>query len=140
MKRADAQVELPELGPALRNARIALGLTQDDVGARTGMPKSCISHYETGRRSPSGPALLALVRALGLRLDLLHTDNDPHETALCGSVRPNRDQVAWVLEHVADHIRDGGSHRVLWWDRLRMPGLPTEACRFTAEAKREEGE
>jgi len=36
--------------------------------------------------------------------------------------KPTVDQVAWVFQQINNHIRDGGSFRVLIYDRLEYTG------------------
>lgn len=52
-------------GLILREARRAAGLTQAELGARSGVPKSAISMYETGVRQPRADAFLHLLDATG---------------------------------------------------------------------------
>ena len=66
----------------LRSARQKSGITQHELAEAAGVSQQVVSAYETGRREPTLPALLRLVRASGLdirfRLELL----DPHDLAL----------------------------------------------------------
>ena len=48
---------------AIRTAREAAGLTQDEAATKTGLTRATIQNAETGRRSPSGVVLVALSRA-----------------------------------------------------------------------------
>ena len=52
----------------LRQARLAAGLTQDEVVERLGrtITKAALSNYETGKRTPNAPLLQALGKALGV--------------------------------------------------------------------------
>src|SRR5581483_11168998 len=54
----------------LRSARRQAHLTQQQLAARAGLTQSVISAYESGRRQPSVPTLVALVSATGFELDL----------------------------------------------------------------------
>lgn len=47
----------PDLVAALRHA---LGLNQTEFAARVGVTTATVSHWETGRRSPSGSAAILL--------------------------------------------------------------------------------
>ena len=53
-------------GEALRAAREAAGLTQDDLEDESGIPQSAISLFESGRRSPRLTEVVRLEDALGL--------------------------------------------------------------------------
>lgn len=55
----------------LRDARKALGLTQDQLGNAVGVTKSSISAWENGRESPSFTSLPRLQNALLISLDEL---------------------------------------------------------------------
>jgi transcriptional regulator with XRE-family HTH domain len=55
-------------GLILKQARRAAGLTQAELEARSGVPKSAISMYETGFRQPGADAFLHLLDATGSRV------------------------------------------------------------------------
>ncbi|MGH9179819.1 MAG: helix-turn-helix domain-containing protein [Acidimicrobiales bacterium] len=54
----------------LRLARMTSGLSQQQLAARAGVPRSMISAYERDRRQPTLATLLRLLRAAGLELRL----------------------------------------------------------------------
>jgi len=54
---------------ALRAARLAAGLTQENLGELALLSQMHIAHYEAGRRSPSLKNLVRLANALGVKLD-----------------------------------------------------------------------
>jgi uncharacterized protein len=54
----------------LQQARARSGLTQRELGERSGVPQSVISAYESGHRQPSLPMLEKLVAGTGLRIEL----------------------------------------------------------------------
>ncbi|MGH3629841.1 MAG: helix-turn-helix domain-containing protein [Sciscionella sp.] len=63
----------------LRNLRTTLGLSLDELAARTNLGPSTISRVETGKRTISLDILLALATALQVNLDTLlnvHSDDD----------------------------------------------------------------
>jgi transcriptional regulator with XRE-family HTH domain len=55
----------------LLEAREARGWTQDDLGKRTGLKATAISHFESGRRTPCMGNLIRLCRALNVSADHL---------------------------------------------------------------------
>ena len=55
----------------LRKIREEKGLSQADLAQKTGLQPSAVSHFETGRRSPSFENLRALADALGISTDHL---------------------------------------------------------------------
>ncbi len=52
--------------PLLRDARATVGMTRDDLAARSGVAAVTIKAYELGHRNPSRPLLTALLTALGV--------------------------------------------------------------------------
>jgi transcriptional regulator with XRE-family HTH domain len=55
------------LGTNLRDARKRLGLTQEEVGERSGVHPTEVSRIEAGKRDPRISTLLRLARALEVR-------------------------------------------------------------------------
>lgn len=67
-----------ELGAAVRQARKAEGLTQEQLAARAGMVQETLSRFECGRGSDfSAAKLLRLVTALGYELTLTRRTRKP---------------------------------------------------------------
>jgi transcriptional regulator with XRE-family HTH domain len=65
---------LTELGEAVTQRRKALGLTQAEVAARTGLTVQTLSRFERGRAAEFGSRKLLLVLgALGLELAFVQT-------------------------------------------------------------------
>lgn len=87
------------LGARLRGARVARGLTMEQVATQAGLTKGFISRLERGEVSPSIASLVAVCDALGLLVgDLL----DPPTTSLvrAGSAAPARLGPAGLVEYV----------------------------------------
>ncbi len=62
----------------LRSSRELRGLSQADLAVKSGLQASAISHFETGRRSPSFDNLRRLADALSITTDyLLGRVDDP---------------------------------------------------------------
>lgn len=57
------------LGANLREARVALGMTQADVARRLCITSPCISQYETARRMPNLETTAMLAWVYGVTLD-----------------------------------------------------------------------
>lgn len=71
----------------LRQARLAAGLTQEQLGFEVNVTKASISAWENGRETPSFKTLSALSKALGQSLDaLVLGDGWPEETIAQPSV------------------------------------------------------
>jgi transcriptional regulator with XRE-family HTH domain len=57
-----------EAGVALRDARVAAGLSQSELADRVGTSQATISAYENGSKQPSVATLSRLLAATGSRL------------------------------------------------------------------------
>jgi transcriptional regulator with XRE-family HTH domain len=58
------------------------GISQRELARRAGVPQSMIAAYEAGRREPTLPTLLRLLRAAGFELRLHLTPADEHDESL----------------------------------------------------------
>jgi transcriptional regulator with XRE-family HTH domain len=65
-------------GRTLRRARLAAGLTQEQLGFEVGVTKASVSAWENSRETPSFAVLLLLRRVLKISLDVL-VDGWPEE-------------------------------------------------------------
>ena len=73
--RYDDEIEAirRSLGQRIRDCRLELNLTQEDLADSTGLDRGYLSSIENGRRSPGLDVLYLLARGLNLPLaDLLH--------------------------------------------------------------------
>ena len=66
----------------LRTVRQKAGLTQRELAEAAEISQQVISAYETGRREPTLPTLLRLVRAAGLDLRFRLEPHDRHDEGL----------------------------------------------------------
>jgi transcriptional regulator with XRE-family HTH domain len=66
----------------IRSARQKGGLTQRQLAEEAGISQQVVSAYETGRREPTLPTLLRLVRAAGLDLRFRLEALDPHDEGI----------------------------------------------------------
>ena len=63
---------IKQIGPALRNSRIRLGMTRDEVAATAGVSPSILSGLENGRRTDlSLSAAERICDTVGLELSLV---------------------------------------------------------------------
>lgn len=70
------------IGKLIKDARIAKGLTQEELGELVGVQKSAIAKYENGRVvNIKRSTLQALAKALGLRGSDLIIEAEPEEAA-----------------------------------------------------------
>ncbi len=68
---------LDQVGARLRAARHRVGLTLDELAARTGVSASTVSRLESGRRQANLELLVPLTRQLGITLDDLVVAETP---------------------------------------------------------------
>lgn len=68
--RDSAEVATPRASELLRLARSRASLSQTALAARAGVAQSVISVYESGRRQPSLPTLLTLIRTAGSDVEI----------------------------------------------------------------------
>jgi predicted nucleotidyltransferase/DNA-binding XRE family transcriptional regulator len=104
----------PTAGRALREARRRAGLTQVELARRAGVTQSVISSYESGRRQPALPTLVALVQATGLELAITIRAPRNKTGRLTGPVgqivrQRRRELVTTAASHGARHLRVFGS-------------------------------
>lgn len=57
-------------GDLIREARLRAGLTQDELGERTGRDRAVIARWEQGAVAPAMETVLELIRACGFDLPL----------------------------------------------------------------------
>lgn len=78
---------LDQIGPRLRDARRARGLTIDRLAALTHVSPSTLSRLESGKRGASLELLIPITRQLGIRVDDLLPDDDRDPRVRRASVR-----------------------------------------------------
>lgn len=81
----------------LRGMRTALGLSLDELAARTHLSASTISRIETGRRSISLEVLLPLARALQVNLDALLDVAGDDDVVIRPTARATGGHTTWML-------------------------------------------
>ncbi|WPN65333.1 helix-turn-helix transcriptional regulator [Pseudomonas sp. P9_35] len=67
-------MRISSLGPAIRRYRKVAGLTQAELGEKTGFDPKTISRFETGTYTPSVEALLLLANVLDVQLKAFFAD------------------------------------------------------------------
>lgn len=71
-----------DIGQKIRDARLARGMTQEELGDLVGLQKSAIAKYETGRVvNIKRSTMQKLAKALGLRGSDLAIESEPKEYA-----------------------------------------------------------
>ena len=67
-------MQISSLGPAIRRYRKVAGLTQAELGEKTGFDPKTISRFETGTYTPSVDVLLLLANVLGVKMKVFFAD------------------------------------------------------------------
>lgn len=81
-------LDLQRLGDALREARTAAGLTQQELAARAGVSLSYISMLEKGQRNVTLSTLDSIAQALGRQLTIsIDPPMTPHQNDLLSRLR-----------------------------------------------------
>ena len=78
------------IGPAIKAARLARGLTQKAVGDALGINDRHVQAWEAGRRNPSRKYLRALAEVLGLQVTDLLPQPNHNRPASAGHHRRSR--------------------------------------------------
>lgn len=103
-------MEQDSFGSRLRRLRTGAGMSQSDVAARSGLPKSRLSRYENDHLLPSLPTLSRLAAALGISERMLLPDGGPaHEAFIEVLVRrgvpfDSVESSKALAERIADEI------------------------------------
>lgn len=79
---------MKQFADRLREARVAAGMTQEQLGFALGITKSSVSAWENGRETPSFRMLPELRRQLSRSLDELICDVPPSHDAPATAARP----------------------------------------------------
>jgi transcriptional regulator with XRE-family HTH domain len=75
----DKEHRVSSVGERIKQRRLDLGWTQDQLCTKTGLSKSFLSELESGKRSVSATNLLSIARTLSVSLDYLMTGTASEE-------------------------------------------------------------
>lgn len=64
------------IGTKIRDARLALNLTQEELARRIGVSKNAVSNYENGVSTPKVELLCALMKALQVDANYIYDVSD----------------------------------------------------------------
>ncbi len=81
----------------LRSLRTTLGLSLDELGARTNLSASTISRIETGKRTISLDVLVPLAQALGVDLDALMEVEGDDDVVIRPTANRHHGYTTWML-------------------------------------------
>ena len=84
----------------LRSLRTTLGLSLDDLAARTNLSASTISRIETGKRTISLDILLPLATALQVDLDTLLYVHSDHDVVIRPTPSSSGERTTWMLSRL----------------------------------------
>ena len=81
----------------LQLARLEAGISQQELAERAGVDRSMISAYEHGRRQPTIPTLLRLLKAAGFELRMHLEPYQDHDDVLAAreKARPAAQRESW---------------------------------------------
>lgn len=75
------------LAEAIKNTRLDLGLTQEEVAEKSGTDVRTIINIEMGRGNPTLKTLYAVIRALKMDARLIFDDDPESESAIARQVK-----------------------------------------------------
>ncbi len=114
----DRRQSLDQVGPRLREAREARGLSLREIARRINVSPSFVSQVETGKASPSVGTLYSLVNELGLSLDEVMSEDAVEPVAAAEPAAPHlgtsAPEITW--EHAAPAM----------WPRVEYPLQPAK--------------
>jgi Zn-dependent peptidase ImmA (M78 family)/DNA-binding XRE family transcriptional regulator len=118
------------LAARLRDARVAVGLSQSDVAREVGLSRPAVSLIEAGRRAVSSVELAEFARLYRVSYDVLLGDESPVEGALRDGLlayfratAPLTDDAAdWLTSEIAECERYAELERTVFGDqRFELP-------------------
>jgi len=73
-----------ELGRTVRDARIAIGMTQQQLAERVGASLRWVTKFETDASTSHTDKVIAAVHAVGLVIDVVGSEPDPRRAGIFG--------------------------------------------------------
>ncbi|GAA2637960.1 XRE family transcriptional regulator [Actinomadura fulvescens] len=103
-------LQVDALGPRIRGARQAAGLSLDDLAARSGVSRSMLSDVERGAKLPSILVLDRIASGLGAPIGRLlgQREADPVAVLRREDVRTSRDEDGWEWRLLSPPLEDHG--------------------------------
>ena len=105
--RADLDDEPQQIGARIVEARVAAGLTIEDIATRIGVKRSTVAKWESGERSPRGHRVSKLAGMLGVSISwiLMGRGVEPaHSTTEIEQIRGDLDAVRARLDDVVNEL------------------------------------
>ncbi|NYE20029.1 helix-turn-helix domain-containing protein [Microbacterium immunditiarum] len=113
--------ELDRVGPRLREARLAKGLTLEAVANRSGMSVSTLSRLESGKRQATLALLIPVTRQLGIRIDDLVRPESADPRVRRPAVRHN----GMVIAPLTLEDSPVSTYKITYAPRDDLPALKT---------------
>lgn len=86
------------IGPKIRERRLALGISQEQLGSLVQISQKQVSRYESGLNDPTGDMIIALAQALNTSADyLLGLTDDPTRRPALYDLTPYEREVVVAL-------------------------------------------
>ena len=89
----------PEIGQKIRRLRVRLGLTQEELAARTELTKGFISQLENDITSPSIATLMDILEALGTDISAFFNDRSDERVVFTIAANSQR------IDHAVEFLR-----------------------------------
>lgn len=104
------------LAEAIKNTRLELGLTQEEVAERSGTDVRTIINMEMGRGNPKLKTLYAVIRALKMDARLIFDDDPGNESSIVRQVKSlinecSEDEVVTLLPVIEAVLTALRSHK-----------------------------
>lgn len=86
MKDSKTNVNFAAIGDKIKNRRVALGLSQEQLAEKCGITSSYIGHIERGSRSLSLNTAISISKSLSISLDYLLLDVNNNDVSALESI------------------------------------------------------
>ena len=97
-------------GKRIRESRVDIGMTQEDLGNRMGVGKSTISEWESGKRKPDIDAIILMAKILQVPVSYLGefgtTTDEEIKFALFGAENGITDEQYDEVKRFARYIKE----------------------------------
>ncbi len=94
------------IGPRIRKARQALGLTQETAAYRLAVSTQAVSQWERGATKPSSDKIAAIARTLGVTVDWLMRPDDETGASSSGPIEQHRVRAPFISDLPEDWMEN----------------------------------
>ena len=99
-------IDYKVVGERVRNARIARGLTSEELSEKVNLASESLRHIETGSSKPSLRKLCSIAVALDVSLDYLVGRTPSFEDEICSEFGKAHNLTDWQMKMLRDLIDD----------------------------------